>query len=102
MDLKYDSDPVALAATKPDFFDTPHIGRLYEMFVALSEQLAVSNERYDTLVRVLIDEGHVAPSALESYSPTPEVVQARIAQHTAMIKDIFGDLEAEIKLIQGQ
>ncbi len=96
MDVNYDSDPVAMAEIKPEFLETPGLDRLYTMFVALCEQLAITNERHDTLLRVLAENGHVSVEALERYDPPQDVEQARLAQHQAMIKSVLSEVEREL------
>lgn len=97
MDIDYESDPVALAATRPDFFETPGLNRLFAMFVALGEQLAVTNERHDTLQRILIDKEVLSAEDISSYIVSPEAEKERIAQHQAMVGNILAVIDDELK-----
>lgn len=97
MKIEYDSEPIATATNKPAFFETPGLDRLYGMFVALCEQLAVANERHDTLTRVLVQENIISQETLDSYVPPKKVVQDRIKQHQNLVVSILADLESEME-----
>lgn len=96
MDIDYTKDPVTAAAKRPEFFETPGLDRLYAMVVALTEQLAIANERHDTLKQALIAKGLLTEEELDRYEPAPDVIQARQAQHERLVSAILKPVEDEL------
>lgn len=102
MDIDYRKDPVTAATTRPEFFETPGLDRLYAMFVALTEQLAITNERQDTLKQVLIAKGLVTEEELAGYEPSQDVLQQRQAEHEQLVSAILKPIEDELTELAGK
>lgn len=96
MDIDYTKDPVTFATTRPEFFETPGLDRLYAMFVALTEQFAVSLERQDTLKQILIAKGLVTEDEITQYTPSQDVIQQRQAAHEQLVSAILKPIEEEL------
>ncbi|MEZ5564651.1 MAG: hypothetical protein R3F24_03680 [Gammaproteobacteria bacterium] len=89
-------DPLKYIDQRPVFSAAPGVDRLFAVCMALTEQLAVANERHDTLIRVLSSKGLVTPEELEAYMPDATVEAAREAQHAQLIKRVLQILDLEI------
>ncbi len=91
-----DDELLKYVDTRPAFFDTPGVDHLFSMCMALAEQLAVANERHDTLMRVLLAKGVITADEIASFEPDTETLQARSAQHEALIQQVLQSLDDEL------
>lgn len=96
VDPDIDDDPLKYVDGRPVFSPTPGVDRLFAVCIALTGQLAVANERHDTLVRVLASKGLVMPAELDAYTPDATAEAAREAQHAELIRQVLQILGAEI------
>lgn len=88
--------PLKYVDQRPVFSTAPGVDRLFAVCMALTEQLAVANERHDTLIRVLASKGLVTPEELDAYTPDATVEAVREAQHAQLIKRVLQILDMEI------
>lgn len=86
-------DPLDFAARRPEFFDTPGVDCLFGMCVALTEQLALANERHDTLARVLAEKGLINLQELSNYQPDAQAEAARAQLHQELVRDVLRVLD---------
>lgn len=89
-------DPLKYVDKYPVFSTSPGVDRLLAVCMALTEQLAVANERHDTLFRVLASKGVVTPEELATYIPDATAEAAREAQHAELVRRVLQILEIEI------
>lgn len=72
--------------------ENAEIARLSEMVVALLGELAMTNERIDTLER-LLDQGAVVPrEAYEAYAPDAQAQAERDAKRLRLVRKVFTPL----------
>ncbi len=64
------------AGKRPYFLD-PEVERVLAITMAAVQELAVARERIDTLERLLVDRGVLAPGAVEAFVPTPDQAAQR-------------------------
>lgn len=80
----------------PSLSGAPSLDHLLSMCLALAEQLAIANERHDTLIQVLAAKGLVDPEELAVFQPTPEAEQARNQQHQELVRELLKVLSDEL------
>ncbi|MFG6441560.1 hypothetical protein [Roseateles sp. LKC17W] len=56
-------------AGKRPYFMTPEVERVLAITMALVQELAVSRQRQDTLERLLLAQGVIAPGAVDGFRP---------------------------------
>jgi hypothetical protein len=100
-----DLDPVVQAnrrakGKRPQFFADPAVERVLAITMALVAELAVARERIDTLERVLITSGHLAPDAIEAFVPDAAAQSARDAMGRAYISRVLRILEQDVQAMQ--
>lgn len=78
---------------RPTFFDTPGVDQAMSMVVGLAQELAVANERMDTMKRVLIEKGILSASDLDDFQPSPEVERERFQEHSALVQSVLRGIE---------
>lgn len=82
------------------FFETPGLDMLYRTCLALAEELAITQDRLDTLERVLSQRGQIDPEEVDRYEPDAHaesqkrIMAARLSEHVlAPIKDLVKQYE---------
>lgn len=84
-----------------NFFDTPGVDLLYRTCLALAEQLAVTQDRLDTLERVLNARGGLAKGELERFEPSPEDEQEKQRLMSQLASDVLSPIEAMVREYEG-
>jgi hypothetical protein len=64
------------AGKRPYFLD-PEVERVLAITMAVAQELAVARERIDTLERLLVEGGVLAPGAVEAFTPSAAVAAER-------------------------
>jgi hypothetical protein len=64
------------AGKRPYFLDA-EVERVLAITMAVAQELAVARERIDTLERLLIDRGVLAPGAVDAFVPNPQQAAER-------------------------
>lgn len=76
-------------AARPHFFDNPEADEFIAILLALTSELAVTQDRVDTLERVLEASGLLDRQQLESFRPDANLAEERKARHTEYLRRIF-------------
>lgn len=61
----------AKAAGKRPYFLEPQVERVLAITMTIAQELAISRQRADTLERILLAKGLIAPGEVEGYIPDP-------------------------------
>jgi len=80
--------------TRPGFFDDPAIDQLFAIVTALAGEVSVAFDRIDTLEQVLGRQGTLQPQSLESYRPSPDVIDARMRKREELLQRVFAVFES--------
>lgn len=96
-------DPLKLAGAKskgrrPYFLPTD-VERLTNIVLALTQELAVTRERLDTVERLLAKSGALDPAAIEAFAPTKAEADARGAWMQEYLARVFRILQQENEAI---
>ena len=82
------------------FFETPGVDMIYRTCLALAEELAVTQDRLDTLERVLSERGLIEGQGVDQFEPDAEAesekrrIAARLSEKVlAPIKDLVKHYE---------
>ena len=89
---------------QPKFFDTPGVDELFAVCMALAEELAVADERYDTLKHVLIEKNVMTADDIEKYQPSAEVEHDRLQRNSALVRrvlHVFGEQFTQLEKKRG-
>lgn len=97
-------DWIALTGTKPKgkrpyFFDDPATERVMAMLMAVTQELAVTRERLDTVERLLEQSGHLNRAQIEAYAPEPEPATERALATRAYIARVMRIVQQEMEAI---
>ncbi|WP_404476673.1 hypothetical protein [Novosphingobium sp. BL-52-GroH] len=76
-------------AARPHFFDNPESDEFIAIVLALTSELAVAQDRADTLERILESKGLLDRAELESFRPDEKLAEERKAKHTEYLRRIF-------------
>jgi hypothetical protein len=95
-------DPVLMAnrrakGRRPFFFDDPAVERVLSITMAVATELSVARERIDTLERLLVQHGVLAPDAVERFTPDAAAVAARDAWGREYIARILRILDQDVQ-----
>ena len=75
------TDALAASSAKPagkrPYFVDPEVERVLAITLAVTQELAVTRQRLDTLERLLAAKGLVPREAIETFSPDPEAAAER-------------------------
>ena len=87
---------------RPWYFQHPESERVFNVALALAQELAVTRERLDTVERILQAKGTIAAGEIDAFVPTKAVAEARSAaqqQYLATIlRVVHQELDAEADL----
>jgi hypothetical protein len=97
-------DWIALTGAKPKgkrpyFFEDPAVERVLAMLMAVTQELAVTRERLDTVERLLEKSGHLDRAQIEAYAPEPEAATARAQATRAYIARVMRIVQQEMEAI---
>ena len=84
---------------RPYFFDDPATERVMAMLMAVTQELAVTRERLDTVERLLEQSGHLDRAAIETYAPEPEPATERAQATRAYIARVMRIVHQEMEAI---
>lgn len=76
-------------AARPHFFDNPESDEFVAIVLALTSELAVVQDRADTLERILESKGLLDRQELESFRPDAALTEERKAKHSDYLRRIF-------------
>ncbi len=99
------SDPVTLANAKakgkrPWFFTDREAERVFNVALALLQELAVTRERLDTLERLLENRGVLSRSEIEEFAPNSAEASARSSMHKELIGRCLRVLQQELEALE--
>ena len=89
--------PRAPKGVRPFALGNRHLERMLSMLVAVSAEVSVVYDRYDTLARILADKGVVDLQDLESYVPDDEVEAQREAWRQAFLGRMLRILQEDLQ-----
>jgi hypothetical protein len=97
-------DWIALTGAKPKgkrpyFFEDPAVERVLAILMAVTQELAVTRERLDTVERLLEKSGHLDRAQIEAYAPEPEAATARAHATRAYIARVMRIVQQEMEAI---
>jgi hypothetical protein len=91
------SQPVALQriskGTRAQFHDHEATDQLFAIVTALAAEMSVAFDRIDTLERMLVAAGAIAPDSVESYLPDTAAAEARSTKREQLIQRVFAVFE---------
>jgi hypothetical protein len=87
------------AGKRPHFY-TPDVERVFNITLAIAQELAVTRQRLDTLERVLEGYGNPVIADIESFSPTPEQAAARGMWNQEYTLRIFRTIQQELEALK--
>jgi hypothetical protein len=95
-------DWIALAGAKPKgkrpyFFDDPAVERVLAMLMAVTQELAVTRERLDTIERLLEAKGAIARADIDAYVPEPAAATERAEWSRAYIARVLRIVQQEME-----
>lgn len=76
-------------AARPHFFENPESDEFVAILLALTTELAVAQDRADTLERVLEARGVIDRAELERFRPDAALVEERKARHSDYLRRVF-------------
>ncbi|GGD79370.1 hypothetical protein [Croceicoccus mobilis] len=76
-------------AARPHFFEHPESDELVAIVLALATELAVAQDRADTLERVLEGKGLLEREDLEGFRPDEKLTEERRTRHKEYLRRIF-------------
>jgi hypothetical protein len=98
------ADAVAGANAKPagkrPYFYAQDIERVFNITLAVAQELAVTRQRLDTLERVLERYGQLAVADIEGFSPTPEQAAQRGLWNQEYTMRIFRTIQQELEAVK--
>lgn len=74
---------------RPSFFEDKSIDQMMTFILELTTELAVLRERFDTLERLLDENGTVTRAEIENYRANDEVAADRTAWREAYTNRVF-------------
>lgn len=86
----------AMTSPRPQFFSDPAIDQVVDIAVALAGEVAVLQERIDTLERLIEKAGLASRAEIETYQPDPAVLKSRMARNEALVTRVFHTARAKL------
>ncbi len=96
MKVDFGKDPLEYASQRPEFFEAAGVDTLFSMCMALAEQLAITNEKFDSLSRILVEKGVLAQEEIDNYTPDAQAEQARSKAHQTLVRSVFRVIDEEL------
>lgn len=85
--------PVAGPA-RPQFFAEPGQDMLWDVVIALTNELSATRARLDAVERLLAERKILAPGTVDGWIPDADAAKARTLEAQAYTQRIFGTLAA--------
>lgn len=97
-------DWIGLAGAKPKgkrpyFFDDPAVERVLAIVMALTQELAVTRERLDTIERLLEKNNALSRAELDAYAPDPTAATERAEWSRAYIARVLRIVQQEMEAL---
>lgn len=89
--------PLKAKGERPYFFEEPAVDKLASMVLALTGELSVQSERYDSLLRVLEEKGVLDAAEVDGYEPGPAVMAEREQRRQALLETVMHVILAEVE-----
>lgn len=97
-------DWIGLAGAKPKgkrpyFFDDPAVERVLAIVMAVTQELAVTRERLDTVERILETSGVLKRADIAAYVPDPPAARERAEWSSAYIARVLRIVQQEMEAL---
>ena len=97
-------DWIALAGAKPKgkrpyFFDDPAVERVLAITMAVTQELAVTRERLDSIERLLEKSGTLKRADIDAYVPDPAAATERAEWSRAYIARVLRIVQQEMEAL---
>lgn len=89
--------PLKARGERPYFFDEPAVDKLLAMLLALTGELSVQSERFDSLLRVLESKGVLSAAEVDAYEPTPSVMKLREERRESLLETVMHVVLLEVE-----
>lgn len=86
----------AVTAPRAYVFDDPDVERLLDIVLALTGELAVTQERLDTVMRLLAAKNLVEIAEVDRFQPDAQTAKERLARHEALLTRVLRVLHQDI------
>lgn len=96
---------LAIAKSKgkrPSYLDATANDHLLSMIMVLSEELAVTRERADTMERLLVSKGILRSDDIDEYVPDTEAGLERQVKNTEFVSRLIRSIRHEIDTLDGR
>jgi hypothetical protein len=84
------------------FFEDPAVDRVLGITLAVAQEVGQVLERLDTMERLLIEKGTLAPGELQAYVASPGVAAERLTMQQAFCARLLRVVEQEIVALRGE
>lgn len=79
---------------RPQYFSDPAMDQMHATLLAVTAELAVLQDRFDLIERVLDTKGVLHREDIESFELDPAAQTERAAKREALIRRLFRDVSA--------
>lgn len=90
----------AVTAPRTYVLDDPDVERLLDIVLALTGELAVAQERLDTVERLLAAKNLVQAEEIEAFRPDAQAARERLAKHEALLARVLRILHQDIAAME--
>lgn len=102
MNAKATIDWIGMAGAKPKgkrpyFFDDPAVERVLAIVMAVTQELAVTRERLDTIERLLEKNGALKRADIDTYTPDQTAANERAEWSSAYISRVLRIVQQEME-----
>jgi hypothetical protein len=84
------------------FFDDPAVDRVLGITMAVAQEVGQVLEKLDTIERVLVQRGTLAPGELQAFVPTPAIAAERLTMQQAFCARLLRVVEQELVALRGE
>lgn len=81
---------------RPTFFTDPSNDMLLDLVFALSNELAATRSRLDTMERVMAERKLLEPGTIDNWVPSPEAAAARAVDAQNYTRRVFNTLAGDV------
>ena len=81
--------PRQAQGNRPQYFDDPNMDQMHAMIIALATEMSVLTDRFDTLERVLEDQGRISRADIEAWEPDESAEDERYEKRNQLIRRLF-------------
>ena len=85
---------------RPYFMEDPAIERILNITMAITQELAVTHERLDTIERLLAQKGILNQDEIETFVPTDDQAEERQRWHATYIARVLRIVQQELEALQ--